>query len=315
MQTRRSCSACRFQKCLNIGMKVEILLSNKEKRRPPKDKIPSIKPPKVIEVNIAGGVSAKPLNRYEQECIDQVNKISAQCFNNETDVPELGEFTDFIEAFNITEIYVKKYVEFGKSFEPFSLMPATEQVALLKRVFPNLFSLKKILNYDPKRKGCAYFDVSYSKYKFKQTNTLFCFQNEDCSSCLFFPFMSVDDKISPNILNQCINYHEQLQKEYENDLTMLNLSHISMFFHLTGDEARDRQCEHLLYHHHFYRYLFRRYLTNKYQSSQRAQMKMVQIDKKIFLLFDNLQTILKDLLDNIDFTKMTHLTVEIYNLL
>lgn len=127
--------------------------------------------------------------------------------------------------------------------------------------------------------------------------------------------MCLVDMVPQVRLDQCVDYHEQLQAEFEDDRTLLNLSHASMFFHLTGSEARERHCEHLLYHHHFYRHLLARYLATKYRSRRRAHAKVVRLTKTLLRLFELVHKILKNILDNIDFSQMTHITVEIYNLL
>lgn len=101
----------------------------------------------------------RPLSPYEQHCVEQVNQASARCFGNEADVPLVGEFTSLIEAINIIEVYVSKYVDFGRCFEPFRSMPSLEQVVMLKRIFLNAFAIRKALDLDRDRKGAAFFQV------------------------------------------------------------------------------------------------------------------------------------------------------------
>lgn len=132
---------------------------------------------------------------------------------------------------------------------------------------------------------------------------------------MFCPYASLlGSMIDQELIERSYQHMEQLQDEYEQDGTMLNLLHMSMFYEVSGAEAAERCCEYLLYYHHFYRHLLRRYLATKYRSNQRAQAKMARLTKAVNLFVEHVNLVKTRLVGVVDRSQISHLTVEILDL-
>lgn len=154
MQTRRICSACRFQKCIAIGMKVERLLSKKRLSKSRKNNAHPPPSPPLATVEVV-----RPLSPFETACLKAVSEAIG-CILDPFVIPLIeGEVSSMLEAFEKTPIYARQFIEFAKCFPAFCELQPCDQVVVIKKSFPSHIVIRISITLDDEL-GYIFFVVS-----------------------------------------------------------------------------------------------------------------------------------------------------------
>uniref|UniRef100_A0AC34QJ63 Nuclear receptor n=1 Tax=Panagrolaimus sp. JU765 TaxID=591449 RepID=A0AC34QJ63_9BILA len=157
---RRKCQYCRLKKCIDRGMRTDLVLPeelNKSKREAKPQK------PSILKAILSGPPKIRGLSKDMNElinriiCIDQ-NHLHISC----RDLKELMEPTCSNQFERLTFIQVKMIHAFINAIDGFSLIDETDKDLIKKLATPELFLLRLIRFFDPKE-NCIIFSDSNNK--------------------------------------------------------------------------------------------------------------------------------------------------------
>lgn len=283
--TRKSCKRCRFDKCIEIGMRMDLISKTGKLNHI----LPNTENFKANNSIISG------FEPYELMMIQEVQS-GMSVFGDENSLETIGnaEEDQLLQVVNLSAIYIRKVINFCKNVSAFTRLNQDDQIIVLKSFYPHISAVYAAHIYCVERDG---FKIM---------------ANESNDKTLFVKMDFYKEFRDKNSIPTFRRFAHSLRTEIGNDILIRDLIIAQVLFR----KHENTSCpEFIRYNHLVYCHLLLRYLQEKYRDHEQAELKYQKI-MQILTEMDPISEVIRELyINDIDKCQLSHILAEIYNLI
>ncbi|KAJ6221075.1 hypothetical protein RDWZM_006887 [Blomia tropicalis] len=237
VKTRKYCQKCRLIKCLQVGMRKDLILTDEEKQR-------------------------KKLKRHHssRSQSDYGNGTNGSGNNTNGKYPNKRQNSLFVlkqseslqGAFQASEAQIITIIKMAKQLSSFRKLSIDDQIVVLKGSIREILPLWNVVVYDPQFNCIVYYNV-------RQTT----------ESCAKINYELINQFCSPQISGLYKQFIVSFQELLKNDINVFNLLMVIILF---KPREESTQKEYLRNEYLTYLYILNTYLRQKYQDRSEAQI-------------------------------------------